>query len=117
MFATCQPGEAPDYVNDTFGQPGHVKCCRGGQCGHGAVYLDTWPSVTQVSGDMGDIWGMGDMGDMGGHGGHVAHVCCDQVYDIYSGGSLLLLNEKGEPGAGAGGPQVRRFYIQIFCIS
>ena len=54
MFATCQPGEAPDYVNDTFGQPGHVKCCRGGQCGHGAVYLDTWPSVTQVSGDTGD---------------------------------------------------------------
>ena len=33
-------------------------------------------------------------------------MCCDQVYDIYSGGGLLVLNEKGEP-AGAGGPQVR----------
>ena len=41
-------GEAPDYVNLTFGLSGFVKCCRGGQCGHGAVYLDTWPSVTQV---------------------------------------------------------------------
>ena len=43
-----------------------------------------------------------------GHGGHGAHVCCDQVYDIYSGSGLLLLNEKGEPD-GAGRPQVRGF--------
>ena len=41
-------GEAPDYVNETFGMSGLVKCCKGRQCGHGAVYLDTWPPVTQV---------------------------------------------------------------------
>ena len=42
-----------------------------------------------------------------GHGGQGAHVSCHQVYDIYSGGGLLVLNEKGEP-AGEGRPQVRR---------
>ena len=25
MFASCEQGEAPDYVNDTFGLSGYVK--------------------------------------------------------------------------------------------
>lgn len=47
-------------------------------------------------------------------GGQGAHVCCHQVYDIYSGGGLLVLNEKGEP-AGEGRPQVRR--VDFWMIS
>jgi len=51
VYETCleQQGDAPDYVNETFGMKGHVKCCKGRQCGHGAVYLDSWPPVTQES--------------------------------------------------------------------
>ena len=40
--------EASAYVNESFGLPGVVKCCRGRDCGHGAVYLDTWPPVTRI---------------------------------------------------------------------
>ena len=35
-------------MNESFGLPGVVKCCRGRDCGHGAVYLDTWPPVTRI---------------------------------------------------------------------
>lgn len=44
---------------------GHVKCCKGRQCGHGAVYLDSWPPVTQV-------------------------------YDIYGGKGLVVLDDFGQ---------------------
>ena len=48
VYCHVLQGEAPEYVNETFGMSGMVKCCKGRQCGHGAVYLDTWPPVTQV---------------------------------------------------------------------
>ena len=74
-------GEAPDYVNETFGMPGLVKCCKGRQCGHGAVYLDTWPPVTQVG--------------QGYH--HNFHeLLLFQVYDIYGGKGIVVLNDVGQ---------------------
>ena len=50
VYSTClkYKGQAPDYVEDTFGLPGQVICCEGRACGNGAAYLDSWPPHTQV---------------------------------------------------------------------
>ena len=50
VYSNClqYQGQAPDYVEQTFGLPGKVVCCEGRACGNGAVYLDSWPAHTQV---------------------------------------------------------------------
>ena len=50
VYETClqYEGQAPEYVQETFGLPGQVICCKGRACGNGAVYLDSWPPHTQV---------------------------------------------------------------------
>ena len=34
-------------MTEVFGVTGRVVCCKGRQCGHGAVHLHSWPSISQ----------------------------------------------------------------------
>ena len=34
-------------MTEVFGVTGRVVCCKGRQCGHGAVHFHSWPSISQ----------------------------------------------------------------------